>query len=94
MKKINVFILFSMVTSFGVFANGGLGPDKAPPSRGTAGVDETYTDKLNTKNSSSMRQEETEKKLRQNPRNKAFGESFGQIKSKEDEQTRQEEKQE
>lgn len=94
MKKINAFILFSLVVSSGTFANGGLGPDKAPPSRGTAGVDETYTDKLNTQNSSSFRQRETERKLRENPRNEAFGESFGHIKSKEDEQSRQEEKQE
>jgi hypothetical protein len=62
-------------------------------SRGTAAVDATYTDEVKSRNDGMERNEtETRSKIEENPRNRAFVESFGQIYSKENDQERQEEK--
>lgn len=81
-----LFISFSM-------ANGGLSPERQEAkARGSAGVDEVYLDELKTRESGLKREQETRETMKENPRNEAMVESFGQIDSKEDDQERQEEK--
>lgn len=81
-----LFISYSM-------ANGGLSPERQEAKvKGSAGVDEVYLDELKTRESGLERQKQTRDSMRDNPRNEAMVESFGQIDSKEDDQERQEDR--
>ena len=83
-----IFFLSTFYHSPGM-ANGGAG--STDMRRGTAAIDEKYTDELNTKDSAIQRTKKTRQEMIANPRNPAFSESFGQIHSHEDDQEKQEE---
>lgn len=85
-------ILHMALTGFS-FANGGLTPEKQEEVKrgGTPKVDDIYLDELQVREAALKREERSRSKMEENPRNRAFVESFGQIDSKEDDQEREEE---
>lgn len=93
MKTILAAAVIHMLIISYSFANGGLSPERQEAKvKGSSGVDEVYLDELKTRESGLKRQEQTRDTMKENPRNEAIVESFGQIDSKEDDQERQEEK--
>lgn len=91
MKKCFAFSLNLALISFS-FANGtGKNIDKMP--RGTAQVDEAYTEALKMRESAPDRNENKSRAaMRANPRNEAMVDSFGHVTSQEDKAQLQEEK--
>jgi hypothetical protein len=92
MKGFLTLIFLNILLLSHSFANGaGMNIDKKPS--GTAGVDETYVDEINTKQSAYEKNEtKTRQEMRENPRNPAMVESFGQVNSKEEKREKQQEK--
>lgn len=88
MKKI-MMICLALTTTALYAVDSGMTQEKK--ARGTAGVDEVYLDEVKTREAA-IERNETRQEMNNNPRNRAFSESFGQIYSKEDDQQREEEK--
>ena len=92
MKRSLAFGLMNLVLISFSFANGaGTNIDKRP--RGTAQVDEAYTEALKMRQSAPDRNENKSRAaMRANPRNGAMVESFGHVTSQEEKAQLQEEK--
>jgi hypothetical protein len=92
MKKYLAFALMNLSLISFSFANGaGMNIDQKP--RGTAQVDEAYTEALKMRESAPDRNENKSRAaMRANPRNEAMVESFGHVTSQEEKAQLQEEK--
>lgn len=92
-KNLTLSVLSIFLMSNSMANGGGLTADQNNRSRGTAGVDEEYLDELKTKSSALERKEQkTREAMKENPRNPAMVESFGQIHAKEYQQKEEEKK--
>lgn len=89
MKIKPMLSVIALFMTFELSANGGA--KSTDLDRGTAAVDEKYTDELKTKKAAPKRTEKTRQKMMENPRNLSFPGSFGEVSSEKDQQEQQEE---
>lgn len=89
MKFMPMLSVIAVIMTSEISANGGA--KSTDLERGSAAVDERYTDELKAKKAAPERTDKTRQKMMENPRNLSFPGSFGEVNSQEDKQEQQEE---